>query len=231
MRVTTFSKFDFSFYRDAISHKLQNFEKLEPTLRNLNIKFDSKMVDRIMKKERGHALRLLYQLKMCLEKVYPTADMAVLQKTGQFGDNQPAQKIAMPKEKYDKVQHAFFKARINALNKPQKVLNMEAHVKKFEDEKHRQARVAADLDQKDTSMNAMRKQEMRRIQINKLQRNAGFMEEWHQKGVEDWKKNQKRQRDRESRELEFNLKQVQKYNNIAERKLDDARSEVTDGIA
>ena len=29
------------------------------------------------------------------------------------------------------------------------------------------------------------------------------MEEWHQKGVEDWKKNQKRQRDRESNNLEF----------------------------
>ena len=57
------------------------------------------------------------------------------------------------------------------------------------------------------------------------------MEEWHQKGVEDWKKNQKRQRDRESRELEFNLKQVQKDNSIAVKKLDDARSEVTDGIA
>lgn len=76
--------------KDAISHKLQNFEKLEPTLRNLNIKFDSKMVDKIMKRERGLALRLLYQLKMCLEKVYPTADMVVLQKTGHFGDNQPA---------------------------------------------------------------------------------------------------------------------------------------------
>ena len=87
-------------------------------MRNLNIKFDSKMVDKIMKRERGLALRLLYQLKMCLEKVYPTADMAVLEKTGHFGDNQPAQKIAMPKEKYDKVQHAFFKNRINALNKP-----------------------------------------------------------------------------------------------------------------
>jgi hypothetical protein len=34
----------------------------------------------------------------------------------------------MPKEKYDKVQHEFFKARINALNKPQKTLNMEAHL-------------------------------------------------------------------------------------------------------
>ena len=165
--------------RDAISHRLQNFEKLEPTLRNLNIKFDSKMVDKIMKRERGIALRLLYQLKMVLEKVYPTTDIAVLTKTGQFGDNQPAQKIANSKEKYDRVQHQFFKQRINALNKPQKQLNMEAHVKKFEEEKERQAGMAKRADQEDSQMAAMRKQEMRRIQINKLQRNAGFMEEWH----------------------------------------------------
>lgn len=56
-RLVTFLKF---VYRDAISHRLQNFEKLEPSLRNLNIKFDSKMVDKIMKRERGLALRLLY---------------------------------------------------------------------------------------------------------------------------------------------------------------------------
>ena len=55
---------------------------MESTLRNLNIKFDSKMVDKIMKSERGIALRLLYQLKMCLEKVYPVTDIAVLTKTG-----------------------------------------------------------------------------------------------------------------------------------------------------
>ena len=69
---------------------MQNFEKLEPTLRNLKIKFDSKMVDKIMKQERGISLRLLYQLKMVLEKVYPPTDISVLTKTGQFGDNQPA---------------------------------------------------------------------------------------------------------------------------------------------
>jgi hypothetical protein len=28
-------------FRDNISTKVKNFEKLEPTLRNLNIKFDS----------------------------------------------------------------------------------------------------------------------------------------------------------------------------------------------
>jgi hypothetical protein len=54
---------------------------LETTLRNLKVKFDSKMVDQIMKEDRGIALRLLYQLKMALEKVYPPTDIAVLRKS------------------------------------------------------------------------------------------------------------------------------------------------------
>ena len=66
---------------------------------------------------------------------------------------------------------------------------MESHLHKFEEEKDRQQAVATRAETEDRQVAAMRKQEMRRIQINKLQRNAGFMEEWHQKGVEDWKKN------------------------------------------
>jgi len=34
-------KFNLLLNRDNISTKVKNFEKLEPTLRNLNIKFDS----------------------------------------------------------------------------------------------------------------------------------------------------------------------------------------------
>ena len=89
--------------RDNISTKVKNFEKLEPTLRNLNIKFDSRQVDKIMKQERGYALRLLYQLKMILEKVYPPTDIAILRKTGKVGDNQPALKIGSAKESYNKM--------------------------------------------------------------------------------------------------------------------------------
>ena len=62
----------------------------------------------------------------------------------------------MQKEKYDQVQHAFFKTRINALNKPQKVLNMEAHVKKFDDEKNRQAREALAYENNQKEMKAAR---------------------------------------------------------------------------
>jgi hypothetical protein len=80
-------EFNSVFFRDNISTKVKNFERLEPTLRNLNIKFDSGQVDKIMKQERGFALRLLYQLKMILEKVYPPTDIAILRKTGKVGDN------------------------------------------------------------------------------------------------------------------------------------------------
>lgn len=68
----------FVFYREHVAAKIDNFTKLQPTFKNLNIKFDSKIIDSIMKEERGIALRLLYQLKMALEKVYPPTDINVL---------------------------------------------------------------------------------------------------------------------------------------------------------
>jgi hypothetical protein len=55
---------------------------------------------------------------------------------------------------------------------------MEAHVARFEVERERQATIAAHADSQDKIDESLRKQELRRIQINKLQRNAGFMEEW-----------------------------------------------------
>ena len=61
--------FDEFSQEDEISHHLQNFEKLELSLRTLHIEFNSEMVDKIIKRERGVALYLVYQLKMCLEKV------------------------------------------------------------------------------------------------------------------------------------------------------------------
>lgn len=46
--------------KNATSHYVMNFEKLEPTLRALKINFNSKTVEQILKQERGVALRVLY---------------------------------------------------------------------------------------------------------------------------------------------------------------------------
>lgn len=182
---------------ENISSKVKNFEKLEPTLRNLNIKFDSCLVDKIMKQERGYALRLLYQIKMILEKVYPPTDIAILRKTGKVGDNQPALKIGSTKAAYNQMQSQFFKTRLQALNKPQKLMNIDAHLQKFTDEAVRQDEEAKRHERSEKEDKERVKQEIRRAQINKLQRNAGFMEEWLQKGVEDWKQNMAYKKERE----------------------------------
>ena len=90
-----------------------------------------------MKQERGLALRVLYQIKMVLEKVYPPAVISIVAKTGKFGENQPAQKIVQSKPKYDEVSHEFVKQRLAKLNRAQKEIDLEVHVKKFDDEKVR----------------------------------------------------------------------------------------------
>lgn len=108
-----------------------------------------------MKKERGQALRLLYQIKIVLEKVYPPADISIVAKTGTFGDNQPAQKIAHSKPKYDEVTHTFFEQRLAKLNRSQKDIDLEIHMQKFTDEMNKQAKIAKKLDKKDVDNDAL----------------------------------------------------------------------------
>jgi hypothetical protein len=151
-------------------------------------------------------------------------------KTGKFGDNQPAQKISASKPKYDAASHEFFKQRLAKLNRAQKDIDLENHLQVFEVERVRQAEVAAKADQEDIDEEMRRKQEVRRIQINKLQRNAGFMEEWMQKGTEQWKGNMTKKREREAAQLTFDLSQAEKFNHQLQLTVEEASAEVTDGI-
>ena len=48
--------------------KVNNFYRIEDALRALKVRFDAKMVHNIMQEERGASLRLLYQLKLALQK-------------------------------------------------------------------------------------------------------------------------------------------------------------------
>ena len=47
---------------------MANFTQVERVLRDIKVKFDGKLIHQIMNEERGAALRLLYQLKLGIEK-------------------------------------------------------------------------------------------------------------------------------------------------------------------
>jgi hypothetical protein len=103
---------------------------------------------------------------------------------------------------------------------------MERHLKKFDDEQIRQDMHAKAGDKNEKESKERRLAEMRAAAINKVQRNAGFMEEWLQKGVQDWQKNQQLKKERERRDLEFEYKETEKYHQLAMTKIDEASKEV-----
>lgn len=62
---------DFSEFKrgDSVDAKLNNFTRLEPTLRRLGVPFDTKIAQALMTKQKGAAAKVVYNVKAALEKV------------------------------------------------------------------------------------------------------------------------------------------------------------------
>lgn len=203
--------------------KINNFVLLEPTFRSLKIRFNAQLIDNIMKEKRGAALGLLCQLKMALEKVYVPMDT-------RMSDTMPAKKLNPGKEIYDNQAHQFFKRRLQEINDSQKNINLNNHLNKFEEIRMKQEAQAKREEEEEKDLKKRMKQDMRKAQIDKLQRNSGFMEEWLRKGIEDWKKNQTTKKEREKKQLEFEFKQTKKIESFTMTQVNMAVNEVTSGI-
>lgn len=68
-------------------------------------------------------------------------------------------------------------------------MNQDDHLQRFDSFKRQQDVKIQRFKSKDETEQRTLKEEMRKIQLNKLQRNMAFMEDWNQKGIENWKKN------------------------------------------
>ena len=55
-------------FRSNKESKVNNFYQIEDCLRLLKVPFDAKLTHQVMNEERGASLRLLYQLKLALER-------------------------------------------------------------------------------------------------------------------------------------------------------------------
>ena len=64
-------------YRSNKEAKVTNFFLVEEVLRKLRVKFDAKLIHQIMNEERGASLRLLYQVKLAVEKHFAQDDLTV----------------------------------------------------------------------------------------------------------------------------------------------------------
>lgn len=201
--------FDMFVDRDNRNNRLSNFTRLLDPLKALGIKPDPALIQKILSKHQGAAIQLLYQIKMTLERTSPPIDVK-LKQAGKAIEQAPIQKIRPVRSQFDAMEQNQFQNRLNTINKAQKQIDIERKLQKFEDfRKSTEVKVQAQKVESELQLGKL-KEEKRKAQINKLQRNVGFMEDWEQKGVQDWKKNIESKQQREQLELNFKMKEAER---------------------
>jgi len=137
----------------------------------------------------------------------------------------PAQKIRPAREQYDKMTDNFFKKRLQRKIKPQKEVLMEKTLKKYTEEQMRQE---ADADKEKQLLQQKEfeaKAQKRKAELNKLQRNAGFMDEWLEKGLKEWRVNILKKKQREKEDEKFKLRQAEMTLTMVKKVKQDAKEE------
>ena len=195
--------------RHSKTNILSNFARMINVFKGLNVKFDTDVINAMIHKEKGAAIGLIYQLKMALEKTSPPVDIKLV-KQGKIAEQPPVKCIRPPRPQFDAMEEKNIISRLQILNKSQKEIDLEAKMQKFEVFKKMSETKADKMKRTEEAKENRIKDEKRKASINKIQRNAGFMEDWEQKGVQEWKKNMELKKKREEMELMFKLKQVEK---------------------
>jgi adenylate kinase family enzyme len=190
---------DFAQFNDAwsVDAKLRNFCLLEPTIRGLGIRFDSKLALSIIGKEKGHAAKLVYQLKMAILKL---GTRAAISTRATKGADHVVPLCNMPmrpaKPTFDAVGANFFEKSLRmALENQNDTLAARA-LSRFEVEKQHQHDYAVESQKLETQLLGSRKDEMRQYRMHQTKREHEFLQDWQAKGAEEWAVNQKIARER-----------------------------------
>ena len=131
------------------------------------------------------------------------ADIKVFDDTGKLNTIVPLKQIRPIREKFDTMESHLFVKRLNQLNKAQKEIDLDKKLAKFEQARILNEQRAMEKAREEKERDRQIQDERRKIELNKLQRNITFGEDWLAKGKAEHEKNQMIKYEREQRENEF----------------------------
>ena len=124
----------------------------------------------------------------------------------------------------------LFSKRLNQLTKAQKQTDLDKKLEKFEIQMIRNMQRAQYDEESEKNRDKQIRDDMRKIQLNKLQRNITFMEDWQSKGQKEWEKNQMIKKERELKDREFRAKMEARREAKRLNAKDAQREDVLSGI-
>ena len=119
---------------------------IEPTLKRLNIKFDAKVAYGIMQSDQSKTSKLVYQLKMCFDRLEKFSAPTSIRGTDEKSGKKPLPNIPVrpSHSKFNEMSHAMFDKSIRQMIEGGNNVMMDSQLKRFKDEEEKQMR---DLEQ------------------------------------------------------------------------------------
>lgn len=177
-----------------------------------------------MNEERGAALRLLFQIKLAIEKLENPDPMSMtnIPKTKvdqKWGD---ATQLGQTLKKTSNMTTAF---------KSQKLKTVEQGQLRFEQRRIDNLRKAEEDHEAEQRLIRGMQQEMRTKQLDTMADNRQFMQDWDSQNKKNWQKNQQKKREMIARAKYFEDKEVQEFKDKLNKELSHATGEMSTGIA
>lgn len=131
---------------------------------------------------------------------------------------------------YDNMAQKFFIDRLQQKTKAQKEINMEHQLAKYEMfKKEQDSKIKAQLEFEE-ELKKMLVLERTKIMRNNMQRNHTFIQQFEQKGIQDWKLNMLNTKEMIKRDVDFQLKEAQKYKTILQNTIRKAEEDANKKI-
>ena len=189
---------------------MNNFKILHNVLRNVGVKFDSNTAQNIMQSKPGVIANLLYEIRSNLEKKGVNPENISLKKSSHFQEMYAPMKFRQEIPQYDAFDSKHFYETLQRKTRAQKEIDLENKLKRFEDFKIEQNKKIKQAIAEEQYRLEQEKAINIRNHRNKNQRYHAFLQQFEEKGINNWKNNMLRAKQREIKDVQFQLNEAQK---------------------
>ena len=216
--------------KDSPDAKLANFQRLQPTFRSLNIKFDSHSANQLMTEEPGIAMQLLQELKVKLDVAQPVGSRAPTGRSrGSTALLLTTNRMAS-KSKFKQMEESAYDTTLRLKTADPREFRIANHLRAFEEEAIRQQREAEVMDALDMMTKQQRLADGRDMLRTKLAENRAYLQDWEREGKINHAKNQATAKERERRDLRLELAMREKARRTRALDSDTAAQDMASGI-
>ena len=163
-----------------------------------------------MEAKPGYIENLLYEIRSNLEKKGVNPENISLKKSSHFQEMYAPMKFRQEIPQYDAFDSKHFYETLQRKTRAQKEVDLEKKLKKFEDFKIEQNKKIKQAIEEEKFRQEQEKAINIRNHRNKNQRYHAFLQQFEEKGINNWKNNMLRAKQREIKDVQFQLNEAQK---------------------